>query len=143
MKPQNFFLIAALILLTSCSVMCNKKSSLKKTRWTCEYQEFIADAGNETVTVTLEFVSAKDYVMVVNRHLPPYPAMYMNADGTVDTMPGHDSEYTVKGTYVSNNNVITLTPEDGAPKTLLLEQGKLLSKDISYQPLTFSREDVK
>lgn len=140
MKLHNIILVTALILFTSCSVMCNKKNKLTGTRWTCEFNVFVADAGNEANTVTLSFVSAKKYTITTRRVLPPYPAMRMNADGTVDMKPGYDFEYTEEGTYSVKNGVITLTPENGAPTTFHIVLGKLKTEDLYYEPLFFSQE---
>lgn len=138
MKRILLFL-TALTLCASCSVMCiNKKPNLNNTRWTCRFQEFVADAGNETVTFTLSFVSAKEYVLETEYYLPPYPAMRMNPDGTVDMMPGHHSQHAEKGTYSIKGNTVTLKDEDGLKRTLRYSPGKLATDELSYKPLIFN-----
>ena len=138
MKLQ-FFAVTAALLCLACSVM-NKKPNLKSTVWKCEYQEFVADAGNESVTVTLNFVSDKDYVLEYRAVMPSYPAMYMNPDGTVDKMPGYSREYSTKGTYSIDQGIVTLTDKEGS-KTLRMVSDNLESDDLFYQHLVFSREE--
>ena len=74
---------------------------------------FVADAGYETTTATLEFLPGKAFVLKMVSVLPPHPAMYMNADGTVDTLPGHQSEFEQKGTYSLSGDKLKLLFEDG------------------------------
>ena len=133
-------LITAAIICTSCSVMCTNRNNLKKSFWTSEYHEFVADVGNETVTATLEFTSSKDFVFTEKAVMPPYPAMYMNSDGSVDTMPGYSREYSYKGTYSVKKGTVTLTTESGEVKTLQLDGNTLKSNDpLTYRLLTFTR----
>ncbi|MBP5636049.1 MAG: hypothetical protein J6X25_00835 [Bacteroidales bacterium] len=122
--------IAAAIICTSCSVMCCTKSSLKGSAWTCQYGMFVADAGTETVDVTLTFPSAKKFELLFDHNMPPYPAMYMNADGSVDTMPGYSFQYTMKGTYTYKKGILMLIPEEGEPIKAEMVAGKLHSSDI-------------
>ena len=98
--------------------MCAKKPHFKNTRWKAEYQLFVADAGYETHTETLVFTSDKAYRKESAWELPPYPAMYMNADGTVDTMPGHSSHFTEEGTYSYQKGKLTLKSDDGSEMVL-------------------------
>lgn len=105
---------AVLVLFcTSCSVMCTKKHALKGTKWVAEYKIFVADAGNENVTATLSFLPSGKYTIHTVASMPSYPAMHMNADGTVDTMPGYTREYTQSGTYTFSDNLLVLTSDDG------------------------------
>ena len=127
----------------SCSAARARKNCYRNTTWKCVYEEFLADAGTMTITVTLEFVSAKEYVMKNVAYMPPYPAMYMNPDGSVDMNPGFSSEHSSTGTYKVGRNEITLTEEDGGTKTLILLSGKLVSDDLSYQHPEFTREPGK
>ena len=135
----HIILLTAAILCTSATAMCAKKPHLKKTRWASEFKEFVADAGTATGTVTLDFVSAKEFEMKTVTEMPSHPAMYMNPDGTVDRIPGFTSEYIVKGTYSVKGMVVTLSGEKGESYTLLYVSGKLESGNISYQPLEFIR----
>jgi len=139
MKKVVILALVALLSLASCSFMCLKKPKLKNTRWVCEYKEFVADVGNETVTVTLHFVSAKEFELEFASVMPPYPAMHMNADGTVDTMPGYTRQYSIKGTYKASRELVTLTEENGETKTLQYVADKLVSNDLSYQTLVFEK----
>ena len=120
--------------------MCTNRNNLKKSVWTSEYYEYVADVGNETVTATLEFVSSKEFIFTEKAVMPPYPAMYMNSDGTVDTMPGYTREYSFKGTYSVKKGTVTLTTESGEVKTLQLDGNTLNSNDpLTYRLLTFTR----
>lgn len=139
MKHLLIFITIA-ILCVSCSVLCKKKLNLKKTAWTCEVEEFVADAGTMTITTTLEFISAKEYVVKTSMYMPAYPSMYMNSDGTHDINPATSSSWTKRGTYTVKGNEITLTSEDGDTSTLLYLSGKLESADLSYRPLTLSKK---
>ena len=132
--------ILLVIFCTSCSVMCTRQNKLKNTRWTCDYQEFVADVGNESVTVTLRFVSDREYVLETVGVTPSHPAMYMNPDGTVDTLPGHTWQYTSQGTYTVKKNEIVLTDKEGGVHTLQYVADILKSDDLSYRPLVFTRE---
>ena len=136
-------LLLAAVLLTSCSALSSKSPGLAGSRWTCVQKEFVADAGTETTTFTLSFVSAKEYVLETASVLPPHPAMYMNADGTVDTLPGHSSERTEKGTYTVRRGIIVLTTDGGLTHTLRQVSDTLESPDLSYRPVVFTRETAE
>lgn len=120
--------------------MCTKrnKNDIKGSTWSCEYKEFVADVGNESVTATLEFTSAKDFVFTEKAEMPPYPAMYMNADGTVPTMPGYSREYSFKGTYEVGKESVILTSEKGGTITLLRD-GDNLTGSLTYRTITLTR----
>ena len=138
----HIILLTAAILCTSATAMC-KKPNLKNTRWSSEYMEFVADAGNATVTITLDFVSAKEFEMKTVSVMPSYPASYVNPDGTIDRLPGFSREYTVKGTYSVNKNVVKLTSESAETYTLNYVSGKLETDNLTYQHLEFTREEKK
>ena len=116
-------LLAAILVFTSCSVMCIKKPALTNTVWTAESHMFVADAGTETTTCTLTFHPGKQYTLVTERVLPPHPAMYMNPDGQADIVPGYASEYTEKGTYSYKKGVLVLTSSEGDTKKLIYLDG--------------------
>lgn len=122
-KTRIFSLLAAILVLTSCSVMCIKNPSLKNTVWTAESHMFVADAGTETTTYTLTFSFGNRYNLVTKSVLPPYPAMYMNPDGSVNVEPGFSSESTESGTYSFKKGVLTLKPSEGQPKELIYTNG--------------------
>lgn len=115
-------IFAALALFcNSCSVMCSKKNFLENSVWTAQDRLFVADAGYETTTATLEFLPGGKFSLKMVSDLPPHPAMYMNQDGTVDTLPGHHSESEQKGTYSISGNACTLHGEDGSTRELILQ----------------------
>ena len=93
--------------------MC-KNPVLKGSKWTAVQKEFVADAGTMTITHTLEFTSGKDVLVKVSTYLPSHPAMYMNADGTVDRIPASSSEREYAGTYKIRRGILTITEEDGS-----------------------------
>ena len=136
----HVILLTAAILCTSTNAMCIKKPRLKNTRWTTEYKEFVADVGYADVTVTLDFVSAKEYEMKTVINMPPHSSMYMNPDGTVDKYPGSTSEYTEKGTYIADKEAVTLTGEKGGSKILVFLSDKQLAADMNYRHLELTRE---
>ena len=106
-----------------------KKPSLRGTRWVCVQEMFVADAGTETQTYTLEFTSAKAFVFKSRWVLPAHAAMYVNPDGTVDTIPESFSESERKGTWRYKRGELTLTFEDGETVTLLYLSGNLIGSD--------------
>ena len=93
--------------------MCSRKSVLENTKWTAQSRIFVADAGYETTTATLEFHPGNQFVMKMVSVLPAHPAMYRNADGTIDTIPARRSEYEEKGTYKISGDKLKLIYEDG------------------------------
>ena len=108
----HIVVLIALLISSSLSAM-SKNPVLKNTKWTAVQEEFVADAGTMTITYTLEFISDKEVRVHEKSVLPPYPAMYMNPDGTVDTMPGHSSERSETGTYSYRRGKLTITTEKG------------------------------
>ena len=135
----GLILISALLLCTAaCSIM--KKNIVKNTRWQSEYKVFVADAGTEDVTVTLNFVSGKDYVLETRGVMPDHPAMYMNEDGTVPVLPGGSREASTRGTYSVDKDKVILTEEDGSVHTLYYVNGNLHSPDLSFEPLVFTKQ---
>lgn len=139
MKHLLIFISIA-ILCVSCSVMCKKKNNFKKTSWECVTEEFVADAGTMTITTSLKFISAKDFILETLMYMPAHPSMYMNADGTVDINPESSSSWSEKGTYTVKDNVITLTKEDGGKSKLEYLGGALVSSDLSYKTITLTRK---
>ncbi len=117
-------LMAMVLVFASCSVM--KKNTFKETVWTGEYRMFVADAGYETTTIQLSFLTGKSFTMAFKSTLPPHPSMYMNPDGTVDTQPGFSREYERRGTYSIGNNILTLNMDDGTTLELRYLEGYLL-----------------
>lgn len=129
----------AFLLLTSCSTMQAKKPVFKGTKWVCVQQEFVADAGTMTETYTLEFTSAKDCIWKDSWVLPAHPAMYMNSDGTVDTIPASGSESVAPASWKYSRGKLTLTFDDGSTRELLYEKGKLVGEGSFVGPLVFEK----
>lgn len=121
-KVRIIGLLAASLLLSSCSVMCNKPN-FKNTVWMAEARMFVADVGTQTTTYTLTLNPGNRYSLVTNSVLPPHPAMYMNPDGSVDTLPGFTSENTENGTYSFKKGILTLKSEEGETKELIYTDG--------------------
>ena len=111
MKWQHA-LVLIVLCLTSMTAMC-KNPVLKNTRWVAEQQMFVADAGTMTITHTLEFVSATDVVIKTASVMPSHPATYVNADGSIDRIPGWTHEQEEKGTYRFRKKILSITDEDG------------------------------
>ena len=141
MKRSIFLVLAVAIACASCSVMCNRTPNLNNTRWSSKFEEFVADVGTETITLTLEFISAKEFRLETESVMPPHPATYMNADGSVDVLPGRTAKYSSQGTYSFRKGVVTLTYEDGRTATLRYDSDRLVSDNFYYRPLIFSRDD--
>ena len=142
-----FTVIASLFMLVACgggstdnAPAEGKKLKLKGTKWQCVEKLFVADAGTETITYTLEFVTDKNVVKTRRAHMPPYPAMYMNEDGVVPTEPGWDSSSSDKGTYRIKRDLLTITYEDGSTELYDYRDGKLVSwrKNLSGEKMVFS-----
>lgn len=117
-------------LLSTLLIMLALRPALNHTVWQNERQEFVADAGNMTVTSTLEFVSAHNVVFHSKFVMPSHPAMYVNPDGTIDTIEGWTSEWDSNGTYKYRRGRLTITLEDGETMELVYRKGDLV--DTSY-----------
>ena len=134
-------LLAVAVLCMSCCALRNKKSDYANTEWVCVYEMFVADAGTETVTVTLSFDAANGFTLEEKSVMPSYPATYVNPDGTIDTLPGFTREYTRQGTYTQKGTDLLLTTEDGTLHTLHILPDRLESDDLSFQKLVFEKKD--
>ena len=131
-------ILTAALLCASCCLLRGQKSGLANTQWTSSYDMFVADAGTEKTTVTLT-LGKKDFVLDWESHLPAHPATYVNADGTIDTMPATTRQRTQRGTYKVKSGLLVLTDESGAVHRLYIVSGQLKSKDLTFQELVFSR----
>ena len=132
-------LFACAVLCISCGVLRNMKSGYAHTEWTGVYKIFVADAGTETVTVTLSFGATK-YTMVEKSVMPSYPAPVVKPDGTIDTLPGFSRENTRQGTYKVKGDEIILHQSDGTVHTLRPVSGRLESDDLSFQKIVFEKK---
>ena len=141
---MKYRLLTVLLLLVGASLlfmsMDGKKLKLKGTKWQYVEKMFVADAGTETTTYTLEFTTDKDVVKTRRTYMPPHPAMYMDANGEVPTQPGWESSSTKKGTYRVKRNTVTVTLEDGHTDIYDFTDGNLVSwrKSLSGENMTFS-----
>ena len=135
---RSLLLFACAVLCLSCSVLRNMRSGYANTVWSGVYKIFVADAGTETVTVTLSFGTTK-YTMVEKSVMPSYPAPVVKPDGTIDTLPGFSRENTRQGTYKVKGDEILLKQDDGTVHTLRLVDGRLESRDFGLQKVVFEK----
>ena len=139
MKKTFLLLLACLAtVFASCSVMSARKPLLKHKTWVAQYDEFVADVGTSTVTVTLHFPSRTAFVMTTEFVTPPHPAMYMNPDGSVDTLPGFSNLFEEKGSYTYSKGLLTLNREKGTPLKLEWRDGSFVGKDYFGRDLVFT-----
>lgn len=144
MKYVSYLVLA--IVVCCCLLfmsMDGKKLKLKGTKWVWVEKIFVADAGTMTVNHTLDFTTKNDVIVGFNSYMPPHPAMYMNPDGEVPTMPGWSNSDTKKGTYKVKGNTLTITFEDGSEEIFDYRDGNLVSwkrslegKEKVYVPCT-------
>ena len=141
----HVFVLTVVFLLSSSSCIMGKNPVLKGTRWTAVQEMFVADAGTMTINHTLDFLSAKNVVVKEEGSMPSYPAMYMNPDGTVDTMPGFSTHNEYTGTYTFSDGILTITKEEGGAPTryLLQPDGTLALPEPWGETLVFSRVEEK
>lgn len=137
----HVFVLFVLIIASSSSVM-GKNPVLKGTKWTAVQEIFVADAGTMTITHTLEFTSAKEVRVKEASHMPSYPAMYVNPDGTIDTIPGHSSESEYVGSYQFVAGALVITKEDGHKEIFhYTEDGTFVQKTPWDEVIVFSRNE--
>ena len=117
------------LLFSSCASMEARKPVLNNTKWVCVKEMFVADAGTSTDTYTIEFTSARECNYVMSWYLPAHPAMYMNQDGKVDTIPARSSEDVSKCTWTYRQGKLTIRFEDGSRKEYVYKDGKLIGAD--------------
>ena len=131
--------VAAAFLIPSCSMIQAKKPVLKNTRWVCVQKMFVADAGTMTETFTLDFTSDKECVWKDAWVLPAHPAMYVNPDGTVDTVPARGSETVLRAEWRFHRNRLTLQFEDGSSKVFLYSDGHFTGPGPFGDALVFEK----
>ena len=114
---------------------------LAGTQWQFVEKIFVADAGTMTITHTLSFTSDKEVTLTVENHMPSYPAMYVNPDGTIDRIPGSHSVTEKKGTWSLRRKVLTITFEDGSEEVYDYTDGKIVSlrRTLSGETIEFTR----
>ena len=116
-----------------------KTPVLKNTKWKAEQKMFVADAGTMTITHTLEFGAKKDVVIRGESYLPAHPAMYMNPDGTVDTIPASSSEWVSQATWRFDGKQVILLMEDGSTKEFRYEDDRLIGPERHDGEMVFER----
>ena len=132
---------ALLLTLLSCTVMNAKKPVFKNTVWENKQEIFVADAGTETITHTLEFGSGKDVKVRWYSYLPAHPAMYVNRDGSIDKIPASYYEDVKEGTWEYKHGKLTITLEDGTKVDYDYQAGMLLGgKDFDGSNLVFKKK---
>lgn len=125
---KTFGIAAVAAALFSCCIMNAKEPAFKGTEWVFIEKIFVADAGTMTVTHTLKFTSDKEVEVGWQSYMPAHPQMYMNSDGSVDTVPASGNESVEKGTYVYKKGMLTITLEDGSVKEYKYQGGLLLAE---------------
>ncbi len=118
-----------------------KAPVLKNTSWTATSEMFVADAGTMTITHTMVFGHGNKIEIKHVSDLPPYPAMYMNPDGSVDTIAGMHSEWSEEGTFRFRRGVLTVTLKEGPDQEYLYQasDGTFSRKDPIEGDLVFTR----
>ena len=101
---------------------------------------FVADAGTMTINHTLEFLSETDVVVRQEGYLPAHPQMYMNPDGSVDTVPARSFESSHEGKYTFKDGALTITSEEGSKTAYMLQPDGTLTREEPWgEKLVFSR----
>ena len=114
------------VLLLSSMDLSAKRPVFKNTTWVCVEELFVADAGTETDTTTLEFGPGNEVVIRRAWFLPAHPAMYVNDDGSIDMVPARSNEYASKGTWKYRRGKLTVTLEDGSKEEFRYVEGTLV-----------------
>ena len=124
---RSFTIIAfALLFLLASIDLTAKRPVFKNTKWAYVEEMFVADAGTGTDTTTLEFGPGNEIVIRHAWFLPAHPAMYVNPDGTIDTIAAMSNEYTSKGTWKYRRGKLTVTLEDGSKEEFDYVEGMLV-----------------
>lgn len=113
----------------------SKRPTFRNSTWVCEQKMFVSDVGTMTTTFTLRFLTGKKCVFERDAVTPSHPAMRMNPDGTVDTIPGSRSTTEERGTWKYRGDTLTITFEDGTTMSLDYSPqapNHLLSRDGIY-----------
>ena len=118
--------------VAACGPTRGRTPALPGSRWQAVEEMFVADAGTMTITHTLEFVSREEVRTREEGYLPAHPAMYMNADGTVDTVPARSFETSGVGTYRLSRDVLTITLEDGLRQEYRLQPDGTFTRELDY-----------
>ena len=124
-------LVSLFMIFSSCSFMF-AKPALKGTTWKAVQEMFVADAGTMTINHTLVFISAREVVVKYSSYLPSYPAMYMNPDGTIDTMPGMSNETEETCGYTFKHGILAVTRKSGGQEILHYELNGTFTRKESW-----------
>ena len=138
-RLQYVIALIAAFFASSSGCVQSKAPVLKGSKWTARQEMFVADAGTMTINHTLEFLSEKDVVVKEEGYLPAHPQMYMNPDGTVDTVPARSFESLLDGTYTFKDGVLTIKTKDGSREYKLQENGTFTRQESWGETLEFSR----
>ena len=130
-----FLVLGAALLVLSFTVIDGKKPKLKNTKWQGVEEMFVADAGTMTITHTLAFTSDKDVIVTHESYMPSYPAMYMNADGSVDMIPARSSSSSDTCTYKVKGKKVVITDKEG-DETVYVVKGNNVFSLVTSNPLT-------
>lgn len=115
-------------LFTTFLILLAARPVFNHSIWTNEREEFVADAGTMTVTTTLIFISRSEVIVRSQSVMPPYPSMYVNENGEVDTNPGWESGWDSRGKYKYRHGILTISLEDGDLMELYYRKGVLVGK---------------
>ena len=138
---RSFTIIAfALLFLLASIDLTAKRPVFKNTKWAYVEEMFVADAGTGTDTTTLEFGPGNEIVIRHAWFLPAHPAMYVNPDGTIDTIAAMSNEYTSKGTWKYRRGKLTVTLEDGSKEEFDYVEGMLVHKGAVGGVKVFRRQ---
>ena len=128
--------LGIMILFSHCAMA--KKPVLKNTTWTAIQEIFVADAGTMTITHSLVFGPANDVRIVEKTVMPSYPAMYVNPDGSIDTIQGWSNEQEKAGKYTFGKDKLTvILDEDGKSVEFLWKNGAFTREELGEE-LTYS-----
>ncbi|MBR3527511.1 MAG: hypothetical protein IKN88_07015 [Bacteroidales bacterium] len=119
-------------IIASLMIMFAFKPAFSNTEWQYVHEELVLDAGVMTTTTTLKFISRTEVVKSSQSVMPSHPAMHMNADGTVDTLPGWTSDWESHGTYKYSKGMLTITFDDETTMELLYKDNALVSLKREY-----------
>lgn len=115
-------------IIISIMLMFAARPVFNNTVWQNERSELVLDAGTMTVITSLEFLPGSKVIQRISSYMPPHPASYMNADGTIDTNPGWTSEWEKQGKYKYRRGKMTITFDDDPTMELSYKNNTLIGK---------------
>ncbi len=118
-----------------------KTPGFKNTKWSYVEQIMVFDVGTMTETTSLEFGAGNDVVFRRAWFTPAHPATYMNADGTVDTVPASSGEQVYKGTWRYRRGKLFVTLEDGGRKVFRYAGGVLVPVEPGEPAREFRKQE--